>query len=177
MRTTGAPTTRAGGARSRLMRLLTLFGVLVVGLAGAPAATADVAPMAEYAPLASVHLEPGTPAPRLTDGNWFLSEGTHFYYNDYVQVGKSRLIFQQDGNLVLYDEIGRARWASGTDHRGQEGIFQQDGNLVVYVSRGRPFASRTCCYPDLEFSVRADGSLRIQQIGTGQIRWWTSTAH
>lgn len=178
MRKSGELTMRtSGGARSRLLRCLALAGVLTVGLAGAPAATADVSPLAEYAPLTSVHLEPGTPAPRLSSGNWFLAEGTHFHYNDYVQVGKSRLIFQQDGNLVLYDEIGRARWASGTDHRGQEAIFQQDGNLVVYVSRGRPFASRTCCFPDLEFSVRADGSLRIHQIGTEQIRWQTSTAH
>jgi hypothetical protein len=171
----------SGGLRRVLLRRLTLVAVLTLGLAGAPAVAASAAAgpsiQALYAPLASVHLEPGTPAPLLSDGNWIVYEGTHFHYGDYVQVSKSRLIFQADGNLVLYDEVGRARWASGTDHRGQEAIFQQDGNLVVYVSRGDPFSSRTCCFADLLFSVRADGSLRIYHSGTLVIRWRTWTAH
>ena len=170
---------RTSGTRRRLVRCLMLAIVMVTaGLSGASVAAATGnSVLAEYAPLTSVHLEPGTPAPRLVNGNWILAEGTHFFYDDYVQVGKSRLIFQRDGNLVLRDEVGFPRWASGTDHRGQEGIFQQDGNLVVYVSRGRPFASGTCCFPDLELSVRADGSIRIYHSGSGLVRWQTFTAH
>lgn len=146
-------------------------------ITAAPVATATPARIqAEYAPLASIkYLEPGTPAPRFTNGEWIISQGTHFRYGDYVQVGKSRLVFQTDGNLVLYDELGQARWASGTDKRGQEGIFQQDGNLVVYVSRGRPFASRTCCQSDTLLSVRADGNMWIYKPGV--VLWQTGTAH
>lgn len=167
-----------GGTRRCLRWSLTLVTALAVGLAGAPAATAaDNSVQAEYPPVASVHPEPGTPAPRLSNGNWILAGGTHFKYGDFVQVGKSRLIFQTDGNLVLYDEVGSPRWASGTHRRGQEAIFQRDGNLVVYVSRGDPFTARTCCFPDLELFVRANGSLEISQISTGRLMWSTWTAH
>jgi len=167
-----------GGTRRRLLRSLTLVTALAVSLAGTPTAiAADSSVQAEYTPIASVHPEPATPAPLLSNGNWILFRGTHFYKGDYVQVGKSRLIFQTDGNLVLYDEVGFPRWASGTHRRGQEAIFQHDGNLVVYVSRGDPFVSRTNGFPNLELSVRADGSLQIYDSSNGRVRWSTWTAH
>jgi hypothetical protein len=46
--------------------------------------------------------------------------------------GKYTLIFQGDGNLVLYSQ-SRALWASGTENRGAASVSMQgDGNLVVY---------------------------------------------
>ena len=158
------------------MRFLTLLIVLIAGLAGAPVASATMSAHSLaglYPPAASVHPEPGVAPPRLSGDMWILAEGTHFLYDDFVQVGGSRLIFQRDGNLVLYDELNRAVWASGTDHRGQEGIFQHDGNLVVYVSRGRPFASRTCCHPDLELAVHSAHHLSIYSTTTGFALWNT----
>ncbi|SDW75750.1 D-mannose binding lectin [Amycolatopsis xylanica] len=160
-----------GGKRHRGLWCLVISALLAVGLTGTPAA-AERSPLATFPPVAQVHPEAGTPAPRLEGADWVLSPGTHFLPGDYVQTGRSRLIFQADGNLVLYDDLGRARWASGTDHRGQEAIFQRDGNLVVYVRRGDPFASRTCCFSNLEFRILGVGFIAIQGAGNGTILWY-----
>lgn len=42
-----------------------------------------------------------------------------------------RLILQGDGNLVLYDHAGKARWSTDPA-RGDELRVQADGNLVLY---------------------------------------------
>jgi hypothetical protein len=53
------------------------------------------------------------------------------------------LIFQNDGNLVLYNRSGGSIWDSKTSDRGKSG-FQDDGNLVVYTPRnGVAFSSNT----------------------------------
>lgn len=163
-----------GGKSRRGLWYVVLFTLLAVGLTGAPAA-AQPSLLTPFPPLAQVHPQAGTPAPRLEIGqestDWILSPGTHFIPGDFVQTGRSRLIFQTDGNLVLYDDLGRVRWASGTDHRGQEAIFQTDGNLVVYVRRGDPFSSRTCCHTGLEFRILGLGFIAIQGSGNGTILW------
>jgi hypothetical protein len=50
-----------------------------------------------------------------------------------------KLVFQQDGNLVLYRGGGTdwdALWDSGTNGKGASKLaFQQDGNLVIYTTR------------------------------------------
>lgn len=46
-------------------------------------------------------------------------------------------VFQGDGNLVVYDGSGRAKWASGTNPRGNRLIMQADGNLVIYSDIGK----------------------------------------
>lgn len=43
------------------------------------------------------------------------------------------LIFQNDGNLVLYNRAGVAMWDAGTNNKGVRAVFQDDGNLVVYT--------------------------------------------
>ena len=45
----------------------------------------------------------------------------------------ANLIMQEDGNLVIYDRIGRPVWETGTGgNHGATAIFQTDGNLVIY---------------------------------------------
>lgn len=44
----------------------------------------------------------------------------------------ARLVWQADGNLVLYTATGAPVWASNTNGRGKALAFQFDGNLVVY---------------------------------------------
>ena len=47
----------------------------------------------------------------------------------------TRLVTQEDGNLVLYDGQNNVRWASDTNGKGQgpyKLIMQSDGNLVLY---------------------------------------------
>ena len=160
-----------GSKRRRGSWYVALFTLLAVGLTGTPAAAERSRLLTAFPPAAQVHPQPGTSAPRLEGADWILSPGTHFTHGDFVQTGRSLLIFQADGNLVLYDDLGRARWASGTDHRGQEAIFQTDGNLVVYVRRGDPFSSRTCCYTGLEFRISGQGFIQIQGSGNGTILW------
>lgn len=53
-----------------------------------------------------------------------------------------RLVFQPDGNLVMYSyrtETGKkARWSSGTHgNPGARLAFQSDGNVVIYSAAGR----------------------------------------
>ena len=43
-----------------------------------------------------------------------------------------KMIFQNDGNLVLYDYTKKPVWASGTQGKGHYLYLQNDGNLVVY---------------------------------------------
>jgi hypothetical protein len=48
---------------------------------------------------------------------------------------RARLTMQYDGNLVIYDQYNRPRWATGTNGSGAtQMVFQQDRNLVLYTS-------------------------------------------
>ncbi len=47
-----------------------------------------------------------------------------------------RVVFQGDGNLVIYDANGSAKWASGTNPSGSSLSLQGDGNLVIYSGSG-----------------------------------------
>ncbi len=47
-----------------------------------------------------------------------------------------KVVFQGDGNLVIYDANGSAKWASGTNPSGASLSLQSDGNLVIYNSSG-----------------------------------------
>lgn len=47
--------------------------------------------------------------------------------------------FQRDGNFVVYDGNGRARWSSGTGDKGAIQLaLQRDGNLVIYAAGQSP---------------------------------------
>ncbi|CAD7815659.1 hypothetical protein CHRY9390_03012 [Chryseobacterium aquaeductus] len=45
------------------------------------------------------------------------------------------LIFQGDGNLVVYNKNNDPMWSSNTSGRATRAVFQDDGNLVVYGQR------------------------------------------
>ncbi|MED5261489.1 MAG: hypothetical protein VX574_03720 [Myxococcota bacterium] len=50
-----------------------------------------------------------------------------------------RADFQADGNLVIYDGVGQALWASGTSGTsGAQLRLQPDGNAVIYNGVGEP---------------------------------------
>ena len=51
------------------------------------------------------------------------------------------LTMQTDGNLVMYDQYGRAVWSSNTYAKGQAPhklIMQSDANLVIYDNNWVP---------------------------------------
>ncbi|WP_345622986.1 hypothetical protein [Streptomyces ziwulingensis] len=85
------------------------------------------------------------------------------------------LIFQGDGNLVLYDKKGTPLWWSGTAGQGAKAVFQADGNLAVYTGDGQTaWSSRTDGHDGAELVLRADGNVVVQQGGT--VLWSTGTA-
>ncbi|WP_330331334.1 hypothetical protein OHS33_17410 [Streptomyces sp. NBC_00536] len=83
--------------------------------------------------------------------------GTRTMWNDeplykgwHVDNIDTRLIMQDDGNLVLYRGFSnpatqKATWASNTAGCGEKAVMQTDGNLVVYGQGGR------VCYALNEF--------------------------
>ena len=70
------------------------------------------------------------------------------------------LIFQGDGNLVLYSPT-HALWATSTDGKSAAFLAMQgDGNLVLYDTSNKPlWYSRTNGYGNLHLVVQQDGNL------------------
>jgi hypothetical protein len=53
--------------------------------------------------------------------------------------GKYTVTFQNDGNLVMYEQSGSPVWASNTAGSGAtRAVMQEDGNFVVYKQDGSP---------------------------------------
>ncbi|MFI8081970.1 hypothetical protein ACIF6L_14415 [Kitasatospora sp. NPDC086009] len=80
--------------------------------------------------------------------------------------GDQRLVYQNDGNLVQYDEGGHAVWTTGTANTTPgRVIMQSDGNLVVYDRSMRAlWASGTAlgCNPPVNWlRLQNDGNLVI----------------
>jgi hypothetical protein len=74
-----------------------------------------------------------------------------------------RLVFQYDGNLVLYHANGTARWATGTNGSGAAyAMMQADGNLVLYRSDGSPvWATGTDGNYNAYVIIQDDGNIVI----------------
>ena len=77
-----------------------------------------------------------------------------------------KLLYQTDGNLVLYRGDGLALWASNTAGQtpGQV-IMQADGNLVIYGPSGVQFATDTYGNPNAVLILQNDGNLVIYAAG------------
>ncbi|WP_189939175.1 hypothetical protein [Streptomyces sulfonofaciens] len=89
---------------------------------------------------------------------------------------RARMVMQGDGNLVIYDENGHARWASHTSGSGNRAVFQADGNLVVYNSASQPlWTSQTAGHNGAELVLQNDGNVVIEQ--GGHAFWTSGTAH
>jgi hypothetical protein len=67
---------------------------------------------------------------------------------------------QDDGNAVVYDEVGRALFSTGTSGRGNRLVMQEDGNVVIYSFDGRPlWSTGTDNEPDAHLVMQSDGNL------------------
>lgn len=99
-----------------------------------------------------------------------------FGVGKFVKTVRSQLIMQTDGNLVLYDESGKARWASRTQGAGNTAVFQEDGNLVVYSPEAKPlWASNTQGAAGAALKVLEDGNMVVAT--DDRVAWQTGTAH
>jgi hypothetical protein len=67
------------------------------------------------------------------DGNLVLYRGTTALWATMKFSAPGRATMQSDGNFVVYDNAGRAVWASGTQgHAGAWLSIQNDGTLAIY---------------------------------------------
>ncbi|MGE3342579.1 MAG: matrixin family metalloprotease [Vicinamibacterales bacterium] len=75
--------------------------------------------------------------------------------------GRYQLVYQGDGNLVLYDQSTRqALWWTGTAGAGGQAVLQTDGNFVVYDAALAPlWFTGTAGNPDSFLAVQSDGNL------------------
>jgi roadblock/LC7 domain-containing protein len=76
-----------------------------------------------------------------TDGNLVLyrkSNGQALWDTKTYGRNVNKTIFQNDGNLVIYNTSNQAVWASRTDGRGGKRLtVQDDGNLVIYNAQNQ----------------------------------------
>ena len=92
------------------------------------------------------------------------------------KTSRMQLGMQTDGNLVLYDLVGkRPLWAAGTSGAGNTAYFQTDGNLVVYTADHHAiWASDASGFTDATLVLRSDGNMLIM-AGTKQV--WSTNTH
>ena len=75
---------------------------------------------------------------------------------------KYNLIFQNDGNLVLYHPNSNPIWATGTEGRAAKMSVQADGNVVLYDFSNQPiWATNTTGNPGAVLTLQTDGNLVV----------------
>ena len=91
--------------------------------------------------------------------------------------GRCVLVYQGDGNLVLYDANGTALWSSGTAgvSTGRT-VMQGDGNLVIYDGDGTAvWASGTAGHPGARLIIQNDSNVVVYDRDNVAV-WSTGTA-
>lgn len=95
----------------------------------------------------------------------FINKGKNFRTGEknYSANGEYYLVFQVDGNLVLYYRSDRNPiWSTNTQGRGVKAAFQSDGNLVVYdKSNNAVFATNRTDRNIDKLTVQDDGNLVV----------------
>ena len=106
-----------------------------------------------------------------------LAPNEALYVNQSIQSkdGRFRLTYQDDGNLVLYQN-GKALWSSKTPGAPPGcTAMQSDGNLVVYNQTKQPlWSSQTPTNPGAGLIVQNDGNVVIYRPD-GKAVWETNT--
>ena len=78
--------------------------------------------------------------------------------------GRYRLVYQVDGNLVLYDDVDRtAPWSNGTaGTTAGQAVMQADGNFVVYDAQlAGLWGSGTAGNSNAFLALQSDGNLVV----------------
>ncbi len=86
------------------------------------------------------------------------------------------LVFQNDGNLVLYKRSGVVLWSSNTNGWAvTRCVMQADGNLVLFNEDGPIWTSKTDGYRNSRLILQNDGNLVIYRTNNTSV-WETKTA-
>lgn len=127
---------------------------------------AAVALVSTAAPAASALHEAVAP------GSWKLEAGESLGRGQALVSanGRTKFLFDDDGNLVLYED-GMMEWSSGTGGVGADRlIMQPDGDLVMYRSHpsgDEPiWSSESGGFPGAVLSVGDDGGVVIRRVDT-----------
>jgi hypothetical protein len=90
---------------------------------------------------------------------WALNPDQSIYSAD----GRYRLIYQSDGNLVLYDQsTGSSRWDSHTNGTSPgQVVMRNSGDLIIYDSNGNMLWDSGTSIPFSFLLVQTDGNLII----------------
>jgi hypothetical protein len=87
--------------------------------------------------------------------------------------GRYRLLYQTDGNLVLYDDGDRTvPWSSATSGTSAgQAIMQADGNFVIYNAAGASeWSTGTAVNPSARLLLQTDGNLVVYSP-SNQVLW------
>jgi hypothetical protein len=119
-----------------------------------------------------------TPTPTPANGN-ILESGQVLLVNESLTStdGRFTLVYQADGNLVLYQGMSSALWSSKTSGKSVGQVAMQgDGNLVIYDAAQQPvWFSSTAGNPGASLRVQDDGNAVIYTPELVAV-WSTHTA-
>lgn len=89
--------------------------------------------------------------------------GSSLVVDQRYAIGSCSLVFQNDGNLVVYGEDGSAIWNSGTfGQGGTQAIMQSDGNFVIYTASGAAlWSTQTGGNPGAYAQIQSNGAFVI----------------
>jgi hypothetical protein len=105
----------------------------------------------------------GAPAPVPTEGGDSLYPGETLYPGQSRDSsdGRFHLVYQGDGNLVLYNQNWSALWSTNTVGSVGFVAMQGDGNFVVYDAQGTARWSSSTGVAGAYLVVRSDGTVAI----------------
>jgi hypothetical protein len=118
-----------------ITRKLRTLQVLAVAVVLGAAMLTTTAPLTNHASAATrTSCSATSPSIKKWQGTLSYGLGNSFCIKDR---GGYWLVWQSDGNLVLYSNPGEAVWASYTMNRGRTLRLQSDGNMVIYNGSGQ----------------------------------------
>ncbi|MEQ1876925.1 MAG: hypothetical protein ABL958_09790 [Bdellovibrionia bacterium] len=80
--------------------------------------------------------------------------------------GRFTLVYQGDGNLVVYDSTSGPIWASNTSGSPGQLVMQGDGNLVIYAAGGNPIWATDTFAGNAYLVIQDDGNAVLYSGGT-----------
>ncbi len=100
---------------------------------------------------------PGTASSVLIEPGTFLEVGRAY------RAGEHSLVFQSDGNLVVYNTAGTAIWSSQTQNKGAKiAAMQVDGNFVIYDGNNKAlWSTNTAGLPGAYAQIQTNGAFVI----------------